>query len=98
MPSEKVSKESKAKIQDGQQTDAGTVILNFKNLGSLSGIMMQMNIVSTTYFFSFLSLSLRVFRNGTKYYPYSQVYRIALHERSNQCVTRDYIIKKYLKR
>ena len=53
--SEKVSKKWEATIQDTQQADEGIVVLNFKNLLSLSGIMMQVNIVSTTYLLPFMS-------------------------------------------
>ena len=53
-PSPKVSKEWEAKIQDVQQPDEETVVLNFKNLVSLSGVMMQVNIVSTTHLLSFV--------------------------------------------
>ena len=65
-PSEKVSEKWEAEIRDAQQTDEGTVVLNFKNLVSLSGIMMQVNIVSTTYLLSFVSSSLIILRNCTK--------------------------------
>ena len=54
-PSQKVSKEWEATIQDAQETDEGIVVMNFKNLVSLSGIMMQVNIVSTTYLLPFMS-------------------------------------------
>lgn len=54
-PSPKINKEWEAKIQDAQEADDGTVVLNFENLISWSGILMQVNIVSNSNLLSLMS-------------------------------------------